>query len=90
MAACAHPIAGGLREKVDSDLSFARLFQSPADHDGKRVLLGGIIVQTRNLPETSEIEVVQKELDSAGYPESGDATGGRFIFVAKGFLDAEI
>ncbi|MEC7640792.1 MAG: Slp family lipoprotein [Nitrospinota bacterium] len=48
------------------------------------------IHKNRNFLGYTEIEVVQKELDSFGYPNCGDQSGGRFIFVKDGFLDSEI
>ena len=47
-------------------------------------------METRVLPEGTEIEVVQKKIDFSGYPEAGDESGGRFIFFKKGFLEPEI
>jgi len=87
---CAHPISKGLRESLDPGVSQARLFEDPDAYSGKKVMLGGTIVQTRNYPDTTEIEVVQKGIDAFGYLESGDATMGRFIFRQPGYLESEV
>ena len=87
---CAHPISQALRQNVDPNLTFAQIFQSPDAFIGKTVILGGEIVETRNYPDFAEIEVVQKPLDLAGYPESRDVSGGRFIFQKPGFVESEI
>ena len=88
--ACAHPISGEFRDQVDPDLSFTQVLQSPNDHVGKKVVLGGMIVETRNLKDATEIEVVEKDLDCFGYPNSSDQSRGRFVFRKRGYLEAEI
>ncbi len=87
---CAHPISKGLRENVDPGVSVSQLLQAPETYVGKKVLLGGTIVETRNLPEETEIEVVQKSVDSFGYVATGDETMGRFIFRQPGYLESEV
>jgi outer membrane lipoprotein len=88
--ACAHPISKGMRETLDPGISTGGLFASTDQYVGKRVMLGGSIVETRNFPAKSEIEVVQKEVDSSGRVSSNDATLGRFIFRRQGYLESEI
>lgn len=87
---CAHPISRELRDGLDPDIKFETLIEDPNLFLGKRVLFGGVIVVTRNLKDGTEIEIVHKNLDSAGYPETGDYSGGRFLFFSKGFLEPEI
>ena len=88
--ACAHAISDRVRQEVNVDLNFARLIKSPEQYKGEKVLLGGQIIQTRNIGDHSEIEVIQKPLDFTGYPATGDETGGRFIFVVSRYLESEI
>jgi outer membrane lipoprotein len=88
--ACAHPISQGMRETLDPGVSLPSLFTSPDVYIGKKVMLGGVIVETRNLPEKSEIELVQKEIDSSGRVSGKDTTLGRFIFRKQGYLESEI
>lgn len=90
LVGCAHPISKGFRNQVDPALSFSQIQQSPNDHVGKKVVLGGTIVKTRNLENVTEIEVVEKNLDCFGYPSSGDTSRGRFLFRKQGYLEAEI
>jgi len=90
LQACAHPISEGLRRRADPELTFARLLENPDLYRGKTLVLGGTIVATRNLERGSEIEVVQKELSSFGEPSLSDDTGGRFIFVHPGYLEATV
>ena len=87
---CSHPMSQEMRKDIDETITFNRLLKTPEEFIGKRVLYGGAIVETRVLPEGTEIEVVQKKIDFSGYPEAGDESGGRFIFFKKGFLEPEI
>ena len=90
LVGCSHPMSQGLRNGIDETLTFDRLLETPEEFIGRRVMLGGAIVETRVFPEGTEIEVVQKKIDFTGYPEAGDESGGRFIFFKKGFLEPEI
>jgi outer membrane lipoprotein len=87
---CTHPISKNVRTSLDPGVSVSGLFESPDAYIGKRVMLGGNIVQTRNSPDQSEIEVVQKSIDSYGNLDRGDATLGRFIFRRRGYLESEV
>ena len=87
---CVSAISDRLRSELDPSLTFAQLLKSPETSVGKKVMLGGVIVRTDNYEEGSEVEVVQKELDHTDYPYSGDESGGRYIFIYKGFLEPEI
>lgn len=88
--ACTHPISENVRATLDPSVSVSGLFETPDAYIGKRVMMGGNIVKTRNFPDKSEVEVVQKTLDSYGNLESGDATIGRFIFRHRGYLESEV
>jgi len=90
LVSCAHPISGDFRNQVDPSLSFNRILHSPNTYVGKKVVLGGIIVQTRNLENVTEIEVVEKDLDCFGYPSYDDESRGRFLFRKQGYLEAQI
>ena len=87
---CAHPISPELRKNLDPALTFEQIIENPEKFIGKKVLLGGTIVETRVLNAGTEIEVVQKKIGSSGYPEVGDQSGGRFLFFKNSFLEPEI
>ena len=87
---CAHPISPKLRKDLDSTITFEQIIENSEKFIGKKVLLGGTIVETRVLNIGTEIEVVQKKINSSGYPEPSDQSGGRFIFFKKSFLEPEI
>ncbi len=87
---CVHPISDQMRATLDPGVSVIGLFESPEVYVGRKVMLAGSIVQTRNFPDRSEIEVVQKAIDSYGNLDTGDATLGRFIFRHRGYLESEV
>jgi outer membrane lipoprotein len=87
---CAHPVSQKIRKGIDADIKFDSLIGDPNLFLGKRVLFGGVIVVTRNLEDGTELEIVQKNLESYGNLEAGDYSGGRFLFFSKSYLDPEI
>ncbi len=90
LVGCAHPVTQEIREGLDPDIKFESLVEDPKPFIGKRVLFGGVIVVTRNIKDGTELEIVQKNLDSYGQLEAGDYSGGRFLFFNKGYLEPEI
>ncbi len=90
MAGCAHPISEDLRKSIDPNVSLPTISENPNQFTDKNVMFGGVIVATRNFPNKTEIEVIQKNLDYFGYPSRGNETEGRFVFVKQGFLEPEI
>lgn len=90
IAGCTYPISKQLRSQVNPELTFLQVIKDPQAFLGEKIILGGVIVKTRNLDTGTEIEVVQKDLDAFGYPSEGDESGGRFILRKKGFLEPEI
>ena len=55
---CAHSISEDLRKDLDPSLSFEYLLKSPEGFIGKRVMFGGVIIETRVLPQGTVVEVV--------------------------------
>ncbi len=79
-----------MRQQVDLSVSPVDIFRAPEAHVGNKVILGGVIVAVHNSKEGSEIEVIQKDLDSTGYPRNADRSLGRFLFRKSGFLEPQI
>ena len=89
-AGCAPPFSKELLDKVDRNVPFAAIQKAPERYLGKMVMVGGTIVDTRNLKEGTQIEVLQQPLDGEGRPAQTDETGGRFLVVTKTFVDAAV
>lgn len=90
LIACVHPISEKLRSEIESHIMFQHVFDQTEAYIGKSVIFGGVIVGARNFDDWTEIEVIQKDLNSFGYPSREDKTQGRFIFVKNGYLEPEV
>lgn len=87
LSACAPAVSPQLRRQADQNLSFPVLAADPEAQKGKIVILGGVIAQTTPKPGRTELEIVQKPLDSGDEPKISDNSGGRFLVIADRFLD---
>ena len=91
-AACgsAPPFPRELLERTDREPDLKALLREPERSAGRLVMLGGAIVETRNLRNATEVEVLQQPLDSEGRPRTGDTTAGRFLIATPRLLDAAV
>jgi outer membrane lipoprotein len=89
-AGCAPPFAKTLLDRIDKSLTFSELNKAPESHAGKLLMVGGLIVETKNLKDGTQIEVLQKPLDGEGRPALTDETGGRFLIATSQFLDTAV
>ncbi len=69
-------------------LAFSDARTTPAS--GQTALWGGEVAAVRNLEHGSQVEVVQFELSSNGYPLRSDESGGRFRIEVQTFIDPAI
>ncbi|HYE38107.1 Slp family lipoprotein [Methylocaldum sp.] len=91
IAGCAtSPFSKSIRATTEKQPSFSEISARPDAYKGRTVMLGGVIVQTSNLPNVTEIEVLQKSLDSSDRPEDVDVSAGRFLIRCQGFLDSAV
>jgi outer membrane lipoprotein len=90
LSACTPVISPQLMDQVDRNLTYDALASRPDEFKGKKVMLGGTIVQTLPKPGETEIEVVQKQVSSSGEPHLTDKSEGRFLVVVNRFLDPAI
>lgn len=87
---CAPPFPRETLDKVNKDIPFLSLKAEPEKFKGTWVMIGGMIVATKNTKEGTLIEVLQKPLDTEGRPRQTDATDGRFLVQSDAFLDAAV
>jgi outer membrane lipoprotein len=73
-------------EGVDQALKPAQTIDNTS-YTGKTVVWGGMIVEIRNLTDSSQIEMLNYPLHSNGEPIRTAQPQGRFIIKVKGFLD---
>jgi outer membrane lipoprotein len=82
--------AGGpkfVTDDVDTSLTPQQALKEQALQQGKRVLWGGMIINSTNLKEQTRIEVLAYPLDSDHSPQTGKAPYGRFLLFRDGYLE---
>ncbi len=89
IVACA-PFPQETMREVEKGIAFEDVLKDPALFRGKVVLWGGVIIETVNRPDVTQIIVRQTELDFQKQPKDLDKSAGRFIVRYAGFLDPAI
>lgn len=79
-----------LRPTVNRSVAFEELVRDPGRYKGERVVLGGILLASRNLKEGTELEILQKPLSRTDEPRDVDASAGRFIARYPGYLETTV
>lgn len=79
-----------IEERVDKKLTFEEVQKNPEAFRGRSILVGGEIIEIRNLKDKTEIEVLQKPLGSDRAPVPVDESSGRFILTHPSFLDPSV
>lgn len=74
--------------QVDSTLTPANAIARGAAATGAEVLWGGVIVQSTNLREATQLEVLGYPLDDVQRPDRDDAAQGRFLVLRAGYLES--
>jgi outer membrane lipoprotein len=90
LAGCSPPFSPDLLDRVDRTVAYGELQKDPDRFTGRVLMLGGVIVEARNLKEGTQLEVLQQPLDGRGRPLETDETGGRFLVIAEQFLDTAV
>jgi len=84
------PFPREVMKQVDPSIRFQELRKDPEKYVGKKVLFGGVIIETLNRKDESVLKVIQTELDIEKRPIRPDQSAGRFWVRAAGFLDPAI
>ncbi len=79
-----------IREESGPPVSFLTLQKSPETYAGRTVILGGYVLEVRNLNDVTKLLVLQSPLESRHEPGLRDASEGRFMVVYEGFLDPAV
>lgn len=87
---CAHVVPVETRETVDPSITPETLFEDAALYRGKTVMLGGVIVSSKNTEGGTYLEVLERPLDSRGMPRNVDISRGRFLVISEKYLDTAI
>ena len=83
-------ISPQLRKEAAPPVPFKKLLADADRYKGRIVILGGYILETRNLQSETIIKVLQVPLELGEEPGLKDRSEGRFKIYHKGFLDPEI
>lgn len=76
-----------IREPPSPDLSLVQVQAAPAKYAGQAVRWGGTVLEVRNLPQITEIEILSRPLAERGAPRTEGSGQGRFVAQISGFLD---
>jgi outer membrane lipoprotein len=76
--------------QVDKSLIPQNVAAEPSAYLGKTVLWGGIILDTRNLTGSTQLELLAYPLSKDQRPLSNNRPLGRFLINQEGFLDPAI
>jgi outer membrane lipoprotein len=87
---CAPPFPKETLDKVDRNVSFQEVRKNPEKLKGTQVMLGGMIITSKNTKEGTLIEILQRPLDTYGRPLQTDSTEGRFLVQSDTFLDPAV
>jgi outer membrane lipoprotein len=89
-AGCAPTFPRQVTDRVDRHVSFKELKADPGKFKDAWLMLGGVIVSSRNTKEGTYLEILQKPLESDGRPVDTDETEGRFLIQTEEYLDSAI
>jgi outer membrane lipoprotein len=85
----ANHISPALRaEAVPVD--FRELVADPDRFKGETVILGGVILESEPGPEGTLLTILQTRTEEGERPGEAETSQGRFMALAKGFLDPEL
>jgi outer membrane lipoprotein len=90
LSACAYPISKGVRQEAEKGPQFTAVLRAPDMFTGSVVIWGGIIIETINHQEGTEVVVLETPLDYEGEPKDSEYSHGRFIARTSAYLDPMI
>lgn len=74
-------------QTANMELTAAQVIAKPEDYLDTQIIWGGIIINTRNLPDHTEIELLAYPLDGRQQPMSGKGEQGRFLAKYNRYLE---
>ena len=83
-------ISEPVRTEAEAPVPFNTLIAQADEFRGRTVILGGYILETRNLDYETIIKVLQAPMRIGEEPDLKDRSEGRFLIYHRGFLDPEV
>ncbi len=66
----------------------AQVAQAPEQYGQGEVIWGGTVIEVRNFPDHSEIEILAYPLDASQRPQPNTHGAGRFIAIYPGYIES--
>jgi outer membrane lipoprotein len=88
--ACAPVISPEVRAQLAPRLSFFQIAADPDASVGKTVMLAGTIIEAKNVPAGTRLEVLQYPATHRGRPLLTANPGGRFLVIAPEYLETAV
>ena len=83
-------ISRQVRSEADPPVPFQTLIRDADKYLGRTVILGGYILEIKNLKSETILKVLQTPLRFGEDPDLKKRSQGRFMVYHKGFLDPEV
>lgn len=83
-------ISDKIRSEAERAVSFQTLANATDRYIGKTVILGGYIIETKNVAGVANMTVLQTPLLIGEKPDSRSRSQGGFILTYKGYLEPEV
>ena len=87
VSACSSHIPPEIRQSVEGAPTLSQVRQQLDDHQSTRVRWGGVILETENKQNSSEVTIIAFPLSSRGEPRVSDNSQGRFVALVDEFLE---
>ena len=79
-----------LLDRIDFEIQFDALKKNTDLYRGKMVILGGEIIEMRNLTTGTQVEILHKPLDQNAVPLPLGISSGRFLALDSTILDPRV
>jgi outer membrane lipoprotein len=90
MSGCTQVISDRNTSSQEPEVTFTGLQTEPEQYIGRKILLGGIIVEVENGDNGGNLKIVQTKLGEDGTPGPVDESEGRFLATTGSFLDPQV
>lgn len=87
LSGCQAMLSEQVRSTADEETLFEEIFENPAEHKGKIVVLGGEVKRLRYQDRRTEVEFAEIPLYKGGHPALGFDSGQHFFVVFPERLD---
>jgi outer membrane lipoprotein len=87
MSACSSHIPPEIKQPMEGSPSVAQVRSHVDSYLSQKVRWGGVIVNTENKDNASQLMIVAFPLDDDGEPQVNDQSSGRFIAIVDEFLE---